>query len=211
MLLTYQARTATGVIAALTTLCSLLVLMLGAVERAAVLMGFVPLRFGGGANLWPAVPALLTPLTATLVHGSLLHLAGNLLMLMWCGLAVERVLGARALILLYAMGAYVAASAQFLVVPHSDNPMIGASGATSALIGAFALSYGQQKMIVKSRSLNRWLNVAWLLVAWIALQLGFGYLMGMQGMLLATPAHVGGFIAGLAMQRPLLIWRYRDA
>ncbi|MDP9086001.1 MAG: rhomboid family intramembrane serine protease [Pseudomonadota bacterium] len=207
----HQLRTATGAIAGLTSIISLLVLALDAVERAAVLMGFVPLRFGGGAKLWPAIPAMLTPLSATLVHASLLHLAGNLLMLMWCGLAVERVLGARGVLLLYAIGAYVAASAQFLVGPHSDQPMIGASGAISALIGAFALSYGQQKSIVRSRILNRWLNVAWLMVAWIVIQLGFGYLMGTQGMLLATPAHIGGFIAGLAMQRPLLLWRYRNA
>ena len=211
MRLPYQLRTATGVIAGLTTLFSLLVLALGALDRAAVLMGFLPLRFGGGISISPAVPAALTPLSATLVHGSLLHLAGNLLMLLWCGLAVERVLGARAVLTLYAIGAYVAASAQFLVEPHSNQPMIGASGATSALIGAFALSYGQQKAIVKSRTLNRWLNVAWLMAAWVVLQIGFGYLMGAQGMLLATPAHIGGFIAGLAMQRPLLLWRYRNA
>ena len=207
----HQLRTATGAIAGLTSIISLFVLALDAVERAAVLMGFVPLRFGGGAKLWPAIPAMLTPLSATLVHASLLHLAGNLLMLMWCGLAVERVLGARGVLLLYLIGAYVAASAQFLVGPHSDQPMIGASGAISALIGAFALSYGQQKSIVRSRVLNRWLNVGWLMVAWIVIQLGFGYLMGTQGMLLATPAHIGGFIAGLAMQRPLLLWRYRNA
>ncbi|MEO5640294.1 MAG: rhomboid family intramembrane serine protease [Sphingomicrobium sp.] len=211
MPLPYQLRTATGAIAGVTTLVSLLVLALGAVERAAVLMGFVPLRFGGGVSLWPAIPAFLTPLSATLVHGSLLHLAGNLLMLLWCGLAVERVLGGKATLLLYAIGAYVAAAAQFLVGPHSDNPMIGASGAISALIGAFALSYGQQKAIVTSRALNRWLNVAWLMAAWITIQIGFGYLMGEQGMLLATPAHIGGFIAGLAMQRPLLLYRYRNA
>jgi membrane associated rhomboid family serine protease len=59
--------------------------------------------------------------------------------------------------------------------------------------------------------LNRWLNVAWLMAAWIAIQVGFGYLMGTQGMLLATPAHIGGFLAGLAMQRPLLLYRYRNA
>lgn len=211
MRLPYQLKTATGAIAALTALFSLLILLLGAVDRAAVLMGSVPLRFGGGAQVWPAVPAVLTPLSATLVHGSTLHLAGNLLMLMWCGLAVERVLGGRALMLLYSLGAYVAAAAQFLVAPHSEVPMIGASGAASALIGAFALSYGQHRIIVKSRTLNRWLNVAWLMVAWILLQLGFGYLMGAQGMLLATPAHIGGFLAGLALQRPLLLWRYRNA
>jgi membrane associated rhomboid family serine protease len=64
---------------------------------------------------------------------------------------------------------------------------------------------------VKGRALNRWLNVAWLLVAWVMIQVGFGYVMGQQGMLLATPAHIGGFIAGVAMQRPLLLWRYRKA
>jgi membrane associated rhomboid family serine protease len=95
--------------------------------------------------------------------------------------------------------------------PHSFLSGRSASGAISALIGAFALSYGQQKAIVKSRMLNRWLNVAWLMAAWIAIQVGFGYLMGTQGMLLATPAHIGGFLAGLAMQRPLLLYRYRNA
>ena len=55
------------------------------------------------------------------------------------------------------------------------------------------------------------LNALWLLAAWIALQLMTGYLAGMQGVLLATPAHVGGFLAGLLLQRPLLMWRYRGA
>ena len=36
-----------------------------------------------------------------------------------------------------------------------------------------------------------------------------GWLAGEQGMLLATPAHIGGFLAGLLLQRPLLLWRYR--
>ena len=51
----------------------------------------------------------------------------------------------------------------------------------------------------------------WLLVAWVVLQLLTGYAAGMQGVLLATPAHVGGFLAGLLLQRPLLLWRYRKA
>jgi hypothetical protein len=38
-----------------------------------------------------------------------------------------------------------------------------------------------------------------------------GFLAGGQGYLLATPAHIGGFIAGLLLQRPLLLWRYRTA
>ena len=49
------------------------------------------------------------------------------------------------------------------------------------------------------------------MAAWIVIQLGFGYLMGAQGTMLATAAHIGGFVAGLAMQRPLLLWHYRGA
>jgi membrane associated rhomboid family serine protease len=48
-------------------------------------------------------------------------------------------------------------------------------------------------------------------VAWVVLQMLVGLLAGGQGVLLATPAHVGGFLAGLLMQRPLLLWRYRSA
>ena len=207
----HPLRTATGMIAAGTTLVSLIPLALNRVEVAATLFGFIPGRLSQTAWAAGAMPVVLTPLSSTLIHGSFLHLAGNLIMLMWCGLAVERVLGWRAVLILYGIGAYVAAGAQYLVEPHGLNPVIGASGAISALIGAFALSYGQQKAIVRSRSLNRWLNVAWLMAAWIAIQIGFGYLMGEQGMLLATSAHIGGFIAGLAMQRPLLLYRYRNA
>ena len=108
-------------------------------------MGFIPDRFSGGVLPFPAVPAVLTPLSATLVHSSFLHLALNLLILAWCGSWVERVLGAGPLVLLYVVSAFVAAFAQWLVGPHDNVPMIGASGAISGVIGAFALSFGRVK------------------------------------------------------------------
>ncbi|WP_310467689.1 rhomboid family intramembrane serine protease [Sphingomonas sp.] len=195
----------------MTALAWLLVSLIGAQDQAAMTMGFLPARFSGDLALSPAVPALLTPLSATLVHGGLLHLALNLLMLVWCGSLVERILGRGGLLMLYGVGAFAAAIAQWAVDPGSMTPMIGASGAISAVIGAFALSFGQQKAIVRSPALNRLLNTAWLLAARIVLQLMTGWLAGGQGLLLATPAHIGGFLAGLALQRPLLLWRYRGA
>lgn len=204
-------RTATVAIAVLTAFVWLVVAVIGATDTAAATMGFIPARFGGLFALSPAVPAVLTPLSATLVHGGFLHLAFNLLMLLWCGTAVERVLGSGALLLLYGVGAFTAAAAQYLVDPASMVPMIGASGAVSAIIAAFALSFGQAKRIVRSPWLNRMINAAWLLAAWVVLQMMMGLLAGGQGLLLATPAHVGGFLAGLLLQRPLLLWRYRTA
>ncbi len=205
------ARTATNIIVALTVLAWVIAVVLGESERAAYALGFVPLRVTAPAVAWPAVPAVLTPLTATLVHSGLVHLGFNLLMLLWCGAAVERVVGASGLVILYVVGAYAAAAAQWAVGPTSNVPVIGASGAISAVIGAFALSFGRAKPLTSNLRVNRWINVAWLLVAWIALQMMMGWLAGGQGYLLATPAHVGGFAVGLLLQRPLLLWRYRKA
>jgi membrane associated rhomboid family serine protease len=174
-------------------------------------MGFIPARWSGGAPPWAAVPAFLTPLSSTLVHADFLHLAFNLLMLVWCGSAVERVLGRGALVTLYVAGAYTAAVAQWGVDPQSIIPVIGASGAISAVIGAFALSFSRAKQFTRSVRLNRLINAAWLLAAWVAMQVLIGLMAGMQGIMLGTAAHVGGFVAGLLMQRPLLLWRYRKA
>ena len=204
-------RTATIALAAVTALAWLVATVIGASGSATALLGFIPARLSGLLDLPGSVPAALTPLSSTLVHGGLLHLAFNLLMLVWCGSAVERVLGRGPLLILYLVGAYAAALAQWLFDPASIVPVIGASGAISAVIGAFALSFGRAKQLTRSVRFNRLLNAAWLLAAWVVLQIMIGLLAGGQGLLLATPAHVGGFLAGLLLQRPLLLWRYRGA
>jgi membrane associated rhomboid family serine protease len=204
-------RTATNIIAAVTALAWVIANVLGRSEQAAYALGFIPLRVELGSVAFPAAPAFLTPLTATLVHSGLVHLGFNLLILVWCGIQVERVLGSTGLIVLYVIGAYAAAAAQWGVNPHGNVPMIGASGAISAVLGSFALSFGRARAFTSNLRVNRWINVAWLMVAWVVLQLMMGWLGGQQGYLLATPAHVGGFAAGLLLQRPLLLWRYRKA
>jgi membrane associated rhomboid family serine protease len=185
--------------------------VLGQSEQVPFALGFIPLRVTVPAVPYPAAPVALTPLTATLVHSNWLHVAGNLLILLWCGTQVERVLGATGLIVLYLVGAYGAAAAQWGVNPHATVPVVGASGAISAVMGAFALSFGRAKAFTNNLRLNRWINVAWLLVAWVVLQLMMGWIGNQQGYLLATPAHVGGFAVGLLLQRPLLLWHYRKA
>lgn len=204
-------RTATNVIVAFTALAWVLTALAGYSDQAAYALGFIPLRMTTPVGGFAAVPAFLTPLTATLVHSGLIHLGFNLLMLVWCGAAVERVLGATGVVVLYLVGAYAAAAAQWALDPMGTTPMVGASGAISAVMGAFALSFGRAKAFTSNLRVNRWINVAWLLVAWVALQVMMGWLAGGQGYLLATPAHVGGFAAGLLLQRPLLLWRYRSA
>ncbi|HEX8938102.1 MAG TPA: rhomboid family intramembrane serine protease [Sphingomicrobium sp.] len=204
-------RTATNLIVALTALAWVIAYLLGQSEKAAYVLGFIPARLGGAQLPWPAVPVWLTPLSATLAHSNLVHIGFNLLILFWCGTQVERVLGKTGLLILYMIGAYGAAAAQWGANPHGIVPVIGASGAISAVMGAYALSFGRAKPFTNNLRVNRWINVAWLFVAWVALQYMMGWLGDQQGYLLATPAHVGGFAVGLLLQRPLLLWRYRHA
>jgi membrane associated rhomboid family serine protease len=204
-------RTATLVISAITALAWLIAALVDTTGRTAYMLGFIPARFSGLAQLNHAAPAFVTPLTATLVHSGLIHLGFNLLVFLWCGAQVERVLGRTGLIILYVVGAYASALLQWAADPSSLVPMVGASGAISAVIGAFALSFGRAKAFTSNLRVNRWINVIWLMIAWIVLQVMMGWLAGGQGYLLATPAHIGGFAAGLLLQRPLLLFHYRKA
>jgi membrane associated rhomboid family serine protease len=204
-------RTATVVISAVTALAWLIAAVIDPTGKVAYVMGFIPARFSGLVTLAYGVPTFLTPLSATLAHASLVHLGFNLLVFLWCGAQVERVLGKSGLVMLYIVGAFASALLQWAVSPTSIVPMIGASGAISAVIGAFALSFGRAKAFTNNLRVNRWINVAWLMVSWVVLQVMMGWLAGGQGYLLATPAHIGGFAAGLLLQRPLLLFHYRRA
>ncbi len=206
-----EPRSATVAVAGLTALVSLVVMAGGLGDEAAVTMGFIAARLSGLVDLSGAVPAWLTPLSSTLVHGGMLHVVFNLLLLVWVGAQVEKVIGAGAWIAAYIVGAFAAAGAQWLAAPDALTPMIGASGAISALFGIYALMFGAVKPFTRSPAINRALHAAWLLVAWIILQAMTEYLAGGEGVLVATPAHIGGFVAGLLLQRPLLLWRYRGA
>ena len=205
----------TVAIAGVTAAVSLLFILTGTIDEAAVRFGFIPARLDPPAMaqilLGDALPVWITPWSATLVHGGWFHLAFNLLILVWAGSQVERVLGAANVLFAYLVGALVAAAAQWVAAPDAFAPMIGASGAISALFGIYALQSARPKAVTASPRLNRAIHVAWLLAAWVAIQWMNGLLSEGQGVMLATPAHIGGFIAGLVLQRPLLMWRYRRA
>jgi membrane associated rhomboid family serine protease len=206
-----QLRSATAIIAIVTVAVSVFAILFAGVNFSAVFGGFIPARLTGQLDLPGALPAFLTPLSSALLHGGWLHLAFNMLFLLFVGSQVERVIGAGGLIVAYVIGALVAAGAQFAVDPNSTVPLIGASGAISALFGLYSLFFGRPKQVTNSQRINRWIHAAWLLAAWVILQWMAGMLAGGEGILLATPAHIGGFVAGMLLQRPLLLWRYRKA
>ena len=197
-------------IAAVTVVSFVLLNAIGKLEPAAAVGGFIPARLSG-MQVIGALPVWLTPLSATLLHAGAIHIGFNLMMLFYCGREDEVALGPAGIVVLYVLGAYAAAAAQFAVGPHSVVPMVGASGAISALVGAYAMLYGQRRPSKYSPEVARWLHIAWLAIAWIVVQLLLGLVSRSQGMAIAAAAHIGGFLAGLVLARPMLLWHYRKA
>jgi membrane associated rhomboid family serine protease len=197
-------------IAIVTAFAFLVVNLLQREEWAIIWGGFIPARlaFGGDEAL---APFWLTPLSSTLVHADWLHLALNLLILLFCGRPTEAVLRPAGLAILYLIGAYAAAGAQYALDPIAAIPMVGASGAISAVIGAYAMLFGRNKVKIANPRLALWLNALWLMAAWVTLQVLVGLTFASQGVLLAIGAHIGGFLAGLILANPLLLFRYRKA
>ena len=174
--------------------------------HAIFLGGFIPARASLAFPFAHAAPFALTPLSATLLHGGLLHIGLNLVMLVFCGRPVESVIGGARLALLYVFGAYAAAFGQYLVEPASQAPMIGASGAISAVLAAYALMFGRETSPTRG---GRLLRALWLLLAWTLIQWGISVATATGPFAIATAAHVGGFAGGLALTPVLLAWRYR--
>ncbi|MBA4048675.1 MAG: rhomboid family intramembrane serine protease [Sphingomonas sp.] len=197
-----------------TAIVSAIITLLGREGEAAIVAGFVPatvlhtLSAPDGLFL---LPVWLTPLTATLVHGGLLHLGFNLFLLAYCGRLLEQTIGSSGLVALYVAGAYLAAAGEWALWPGAAVPMVGASGAISALVGGYALLFANQRVPKIGPIPERAVRIAWLLAAWVGIQLLVGIASSIGGPAIAIGAHIGGFVAGLLLARPLLLWRYRNA
>jgi membrane associated rhomboid family serine protease len=207
----WQRARATLVIAGATALAWLLAVGAGAENYIALWGGFIPLRVSANAVGVALAPVALTPLTATLVHSGFAHLVLNLLIFLFCGRAIEGILGSRGIVILYIVGAYAAAAAHYLVNSAETVPMVGASGAISAVIGAYAMMFGRNRVKVANPTVALLLNALWLAAAWVALQLMVGITFTTAGARIAIAAHIGGFLIGLLLAKPLLLLRYRGA
>ncbi|WP_417621623.1 rhomboid family intramembrane serine protease [Parasphingorhabdus sp.] len=193
----------------------LVIWIFGWQQDAVLRGGMFPIRLGGAeidvSQYGWMVPAWLTPLSSAFLHSGLLHLSFNMLMLLFCGRYVEQALGSQLMAALYIVGAYAASFAQYAAESDSIVPMIGASGAISAILGAYALLFARNKVDPVGPIPGHVVRIIWLSLAWIGIQLMIGLATAgnLQG--IAIFAHIGGFVAGLVMTRPLLEWRFRNA
>ncbi|HYD08344.1 MAG TPA: rhomboid family intramembrane serine protease [Reyranella sp.] len=141
---------------------------------------------------------LLAPITYQFIHGGWVHLGVNMITLAAFGAPVERLMGVRRFVLFYLSAGVVAGLSHGLFFPDSADPVVGASGAISAVFGAVLMA------LRHVGRLSALLPVAGL---WIGLNVLFGLWGGGPGSgaePVAWTAHIGGFVYGLVAFRLFL-------
>ena len=146
------------------------------------------------------IPVRFTLLTSMFLHGSWMHLLGNMLYLWIVGDNVEEVLGRFGYLVVYLACGLVGSLAQILVNPDSITPTLGASGAIAGIMGAYVIWFPHNQIRVL---LFRFITVLPAIVViggWIALQIYLGAgawrRAGDSGGV-AYLAHVGGALTGI--------------
>jgi membrane associated rhomboid family serine protease len=148
-------------------------------------------------------PWWITIFTSMFLHGSLLHLGGNMLFLWIFGNNIEDSMGRVRFVVFYLLGGLVALGLQIVTDPDSAIPTVGASGAIAAVLGAYALLYPRARVITLIFIIIFFtvvqLPALVVLGFWFILQLlpAFSEPMGEGGGGVAYFAHIGGFVFGL--------------
>jgi len=174
-------------------------------ERLINAYGFVPdsLLGSGRIRMLEAPAPALTLFTSMFMHGSWLHLAGNMLYLWIFGNNVEDVMGHIRFLLFYLICGVAAALAHGLSNPDSTIPMLGASGAISGVLAAYVLVYPAARVtvILPLGVLLYPVKIAAFFVVgfWFVIQLISAAIADPSQPGVAFLAHVGGFIAGLVL------------
>jgi len=164
--------------------------------------GVVPFEIVNVVDLNPKVVGgpYITLITSQFLHGGLLHLLGNMWFLWIFGNNIEDIVGHFRFILFYLLGGIAASLLQVLVTADSTIPVIGASGAVSAVLGAYVLKFPRARVrtlmfiFIFVTIIN--VPAAAFLGIWFFLQVLYS-LFGTQSNV-AWFAHIGGFIFGLA-------------
>lgn len=175
-------------------------------ERVIETFGFTPgallpaLYRSSGVN-YPWV--WMTLVTSMFLHGGFLHLGGNMLYLWIFGNNVEDAMGHGRYACFYFACGIMAAFAQAFSEPGSDIPMVGASGAISGVLAAYAVIFPRARVnVVIPLGIIFYplkISAVYVIGFWFLLQLP-NLLFGAEGMGgTAWWAHVGGFLMGLAL------------
>jgi membrane associated rhomboid family serine protease len=151
-------------------------------------------------------PQYLNVLTSMFLHGSWMHLIGNMWFLWLFGNNIEDSMTRPRFLAFYVICGVAAALAQVYAQPDSPIPMVGASGAISGVMGAYLVLYPRVRVFtlvilgffVTTVALPAWV----MLIYWMGIQVVSGLVNSLAaeaGGGVAFWAHVGGFVAGVVL------------
>lgn len=181
-------------------------------ERAAVFVraaGAIPLEITTLTDIvrFPEHPAALVPIpltlvTAMFVHGDWLHLVSNMWYLWLFGDNIEDSMGHLRFVVFYLLSGLAAGLLQVAVDASSPIPMVGASGAIAGILGGYALQFPRARVhcLLFIVIIIQLIEVPAFVVLglWFVLQLVRGFAADSMSSV-AWFAHIGGFVAGLAL------------
>ncbi len=148
-------------------------------------------------EIFPHKNVWLSVFTSMFLHGSILHLAGNMLFLWIFGNNVEDHVGPVVYVIFYAVVGVAAMAAHFLADPGSTIPVIGASGAIAGVMGAYLVLWPRARILTI-------VPLFLFFVVYLPAGVVLGIWFGMQFLTnpnegVAWVAHVGGFAAGVLL------------
>lgn len=201
----------TDALVALSAFALLVVGVIVGFRTAAVSFGFLPLEFSTGAWQSDALRFWLSPLASAFIPADPVSAIFNLIFLLIAGRYVERAIGPVGLGVTFVLACYAGALGRLLFTPQSPIPSAGLDSAVFGVIGSYFMLYGVPAALPISRRFGRVGQIAILALIWIGIQLVFALTAGSFDPSTAVVAPVFGLIAGIALARPLLAWRYRGA
>ncbi len=150
--------------------------------------------------LQPTPSIYLTLVTSMFMHGSIMHIFGNMLFLWIFADNIENRIGHFRFIIFYLICGFAAAFGQILMNTSSIIPMLGASGAISGVLGGYLLLFPNKEVRAIMFSFMMTTVPAFVAVGlWIGYQLLMGFLNSSKSGGVAYAAHIGGFVAGLVL------------
>ena len=171
-------------------------------------MGLLPFEITHYIDLFPPGPSpiYLTIFSSMFMHGSIVHLLGNMLFLWIFGNNVEDYLGRKKFVIFYLFCGIAATLTQIFINPDSKVPMVGASGAIAGVLGAYLLLYPRAKVttVIIFGFFIILIKIPAVVVLgfWIIYQ----FLYGISSLAIRTGeggvawfAHIGGFICGVIL------------
>jgi len=161
--------------------------------------------FVAGSHRYTAPQVAVPFFTSMFLHGSWMHVIGNMWFLYIFGDNVEDYLGHFKFLSFYLVSGLIAMSTQVGIYPHSNVPTVGASGAIAGVLGAYFILYPRARVLTWFFVFVLYLPAWVVLGEWFVLQFLAGTAslstaqMGRDVGGVAVWAHVGGFLAGVVM------------